>query len=135
MDLFVLSKPDTVRDWRRLFAVAQPGTGAIVSQEVVAQQCAPVKVPADEVEQVLRELNVAYPGEWRQELAPGPCPRCGRNIWADDLDFIYPENRERSSWRAGCNEHDFGCGFEVTAPTKNDVIKAWNAAARSEAST
>lgn len=50
---------------------------------------------------------------WRVELAPAPCPSCGRIMWANDHDFCYPSTRERTHWRAGCNEHDFGCGFEV----------------------
>lgn len=125
MELFVLFKPT---DWLPHYAVAHPDTRKIVSQEVVGRHCAPVKVPADDVDEVLRELAAAYPGDWRRELAPGPCPSCGRKIWANDLDFIYPENRERTSWRAGCNEHDFGCGFEVTAPSRLEVVQAWNAA-------
>lgn len=67
---------------------------------------------------------------WEVHIAANPCPSCGRRMWANDHDFCHPENRERTKWRAGCNVHDFGCGFEVTAQvlTEAEMLKAWNAA-------
>lgn len=63
---------------------------------------------------------------WTLEVAPHPCPVCERKIWAGDRDFCYPKDRERTAWRAGCNVHDFGCGYEVTASAKDAVMAAWN---------
>lgn len=67
---------------------------------------------------------------WEVHIAANPCPSCGRRMWANDHDFCHPENRERTKWRAGCNVHDFGCGFEVKAQvsTESEMLKAWNAA-------
>jgi len=67
---------------------------------------------------------------WGAHIAANPCPGCGRVMWANDHDFCYPNNRERSSWRAGCNVHDFGCGFELVAPvaTEAEVLALWNSA-------
>ena len=63
---------------------------------------------------------------WVLHLAPGQCPACRRVIWADDLDFCYPLNRQRTLWRAGCNEHDGGCGFKVEGVSFEDVMRLWN---------
>lgn len=66
---------------------------------------------------------------WTVGLAPRACPSCGRQVTPDDLDFCYPTHR-RTQWRAGCNQHDFGCGFEVEAPvaSADAIIGLWNSA-------
>lgn len=51
------------------------------------------------------------------------CPECARDIEDDDLDFCYPLRRERDLWRAGCNTHDGGCGFEVIKPSEHEVLQ------------
>ena len=69
---------------------------------------------------------------WRLLEAPLPCPCCGRELLVDDMDFLYPQNRQRTLWRAGCNEHDFGCGHEVFGATSEAVFAKWQAGAPHE---
>lgn len=85
-------------------------------------------------EEMAAELNAAAPDgeQWRVEEAPLPCPCCGRELLVDDLDFLYPQNREWTSWRAGCNEHDFGCGYEVFGATADEVFAKWQDGAPNE---
>jgi hypothetical protein len=54
------------------------------------------------------------------------CPSCGRSLSTNDMDVCYPQNRERTKWRVGCNLHDFGCGLEVEGTSYDDVLDRWN---------
>lgn len=87
----------------------------------------PLTISKKEAEALAAALTRETGREWFAEEAPTPCANCGRDIWADDLDFCYPGNREMTSWRAGCNEHDFGCGHEVEADSYEAVMAAWRA--------
>jgi hypothetical protein len=55
-----------------------------------------------------------------------PCPFCGQEIDITDEDFCYPNNRERTEWRAGCIEIADGCGAEVLGCTEEEAINKWN---------
>lgn len=92
---------------------------------------APAQFPLDVAQAHAKALNEAgATPAWEVHIAANACPSCGRRMWANDHDFCHPENRERTKWRAGCNVHDFGCGFEVTAEvsTEAEMLNAWNAA-------
>lgn len=119
------------------YAFRQPqGPGFIGGHELDNQYThKPTYLPKTEARRVLAEMVARYGGEWSLEVAPDRCPGCGRVMWSNDGDFCYPENRERTLWRAGCNEHDFGCGFEVQGGSFNDVMTLWNSAARKTAAT
>ncbi|KVP96875.1 hypothetical protein WJ96_06795 [Burkholderia ubonensis] len=109
------------------YAVRHPESGALVSNRSFDNgYCVqPLTFDKAEAETHAAALHAATGTVWVLELAPGPCPACRRVIWADDLDFCYPLNRERTRWRAGCNEHDFGCGFEVEGNSFVDVMRLW----------
>lgn len=119
---------EMVADRNPGFAVRQPVTGALVSNLSFEEgfRIQPPAFPKAEAEAHAEALFVATGIVWVLHLAPGACPACRRVIWADDLDFCYPQNRQRTRWRAGCNEHDGGCGFEVEADTFDDVMRLWN---------
>lgn len=114
------------------FLVVNPSTGELCSDRTFKDGycCMPLTMDEDQAEALARRLQeqAPQPSEhgWRTVPAPAPCAKCGRIIWANDLDFCYPENREGTSWRAGCNTHDFGCGHEVVAESKDAVMQAWN---------
>ncbi len=110
------------------YAVVHPDTGDIVSNRSFPNgYCSmPLVMDEEQAQSLALRLREKTGLDWVAEGAPSPCPACGRVIWADDLDFCYPNNRERTSWRAGCNEHDFGCGYEVEGETYEQVMAAWN---------
>jgi len=113
---------------RPAYAVTHPTLGEIVANDSFANgYCAqPITATQERAQEIAKALTASTKVEWQIERAPNPCARCGRVIWADDLDFLYPQNRERTSWRAGCNLHDFGCGHEVVAESKDSVLARWN---------
>lgn len=56
-----------------------------------------------------------------------PCPFCGNQPREDDLeDAIYPYNRERTIWMAGCVVGHGGCDAEVLAGSRQEAIDKWN---------
>lgn len=112
----------------RFYLVRSAATGAAEPRSEVQLREPLVLLPRAQVSAELRRLALATGMMWVAVLAPSPCPSCGREMEGDDLDFCYPENRTRQSWRAGCNEHDFGCGFEILAPSRKAALQAWNAA-------
>ncbi len=140
--LFVVTRP-AERDPEYLFK--DPESGMLVpGDELDNAFChQPEPFEEDQALALAEALNLAgaYP-RWEVCVAPSPCPGCGRQMWANDFDFCYPRNRERTQWRAGCNVHDFGCGFEVETefPAPEDysprvesanylaTIAQWNAA-------
>lgn len=110
------------------FLVAHPNTGSLVSREEVQSGYVypPVLFPRA-VADLLAE-SMARPGRvWEVLEAPPPCPHCGRHIETGDRDFCYAANRERTAWRAGCNVHNSGCGFEARAPSEAEVLARWAA--------
>ncbi len=111
------------------FAVDHPDTGLLVSNRSFPNgYCHQPKTwSLDEAQRVAAQLAIETGVFWVVELAPVPCIRCGRIIWADDRDFCYPSNRERTTWRAGCDLHNFGCGHEVLGDSFDDVMRRWNA--------
>ncbi len=113
------------------YAVKHPTSGDIVSnrsfKDGYCEQ--PLTMLQAEADALAAQMSAKTGVAWVSEVAPCPCPNCGRVIWADDLDFCYPQNRERTLWRAGCNEHDFGCGHELYATTYDEVMNRWNGVA------
>ena len=119
---------EVVQDRIPGYAVKHPESGEIVSNRNFKNgYCEqPLTFPQAEAQALAEVLTAQTQVTWVIELAPGPCPQCGRVIWADDYDFCYPSNRERTRWRAGCNEHDFGCGYEIEGESFEAVIRRWN---------
>lgn len=113
------------------YAVKHPKSGDIVSnrgfENGYCEQ--PLTMPKSEADLLAEQMSTKTGVAWVSEVAPCPCPNCGRVIWADDLDFCYPRNRERTLWRAGCNEHDFGCGHEIHASSYDEAMNRWNGVA------
>lgn len=110
------------------YAIRHPATGFIVSnRSFESAYCEKVlTMPEAEATRLAAALTVRTGVKWVKELAPNPCPKCQRVISADDGDFCYPSNRQLTQWRAGCNEHDFGCGHEVKAESYTQVMALWN---------
>lgn len=120
------------------YSIVDPATGDFASHEAVPSgYCVmPSEFPLAEAQALAQQLTARVlgspvgpfnaedpqahlPAVWGVEIAPGPCARCSRKIFANDMDFCYPSTRERTQFRAGCNEHDFGCGHKVVAfPSK-----------------
>lgn len=118
----------------RDFLFSHPMHGAIVPGADLGSNPnihRPEHFTLESAEEFAKKLNEAGASPaWEVHLAANSCPSCGRAMWANDHDFCHPENRERTKWRAGCNVHDFGCGFEVSAEvsTEAEMLKVWNAA-------
>ena len=87
-----------------------------------------VALPHGEAMALMAHLRAQHPESytWQLVRALAPCPHCGRELWTNDMDACYPNNREMTSWRVGCNEHDGGCGFEVRGPTREEAVLTWN---------
>ena len=51
-----------------------------------------------------------------------PCPFCGCKVDVDDLDAVYPVNRERTLWQAG----HYTCSASVLGETLLEAIANWN---------
>lgn len=113
------------------YAAEHPATGALVARKPLAgdSRIAPATLARPRALELARQLQEQTGRAWLIEPAPNPCPACSRVIRADDLDFCYPQTRERKTWRAGCNEHDGGCGYEVIAASFEAVMQAWNSRA------
>lgn len=110
------------------FAVLDPVSKLPVSNQMPNGYCLkPLTLALAQAQALAAALTTQTGQSWTIEIAPHPCPLCERKIWAGDLDFCHPTSRERTAWRAGCNVHDFGCGYEVTANSKEAVMAAWNA--------
>lgn len=123
--LFVLK---TCGQHHRLYLARNPTTGAAEPRSEVQLYDPLVQLTRAQASAEMRRLALATGMIWVAVLAPGPCPSCGREMEGNDLDFCYPQDRSRASYRAGCNLHDFGCGFELTAPSRKAALQAWNAA-------
>lgn len=116
------------------FVYEHPETGLFVPGAELGRQAGYLATKRfsqpDAVSQA-RRLNAGLEDKpWRVELAPEPCPNCGRQMESGDMDFIYPQTRLAQQWRAGCNRHDFGCGFELQmdAQSAEEMTKFWNEA-------
>jgi len=125
--LFAVYLPET-EDRRDTYLVVHPQTGELCAQDSFENGycCMPLTLDEAQAQALAARMREQTGMCWQAEAAPAPCANCGRVIWADDRDFCYPQNRERTSWRAGCNHHDFGCGHEVTADSREAVMAAWN---------
>lgn len=112
----------------RRFVVVHPKTKAIVSSETVAAGSwgPPPTYPLAEAQAIANRFTAETGEEWAPLLAPERCHSCGRDIAADDYDFCHPTDRTYTRWRAGCNKHDFGCGFEVLGGSRDTAVQAWN---------
>lgn len=132
MSYVVELAPDYEKDRNhRSYLFRHPATGEVVTGDNLDNPYChpPAHFALEEAERRAEEMNVQGPLRgWRTHVAPSPCPSCAREMWANDLDFCYPNNRRRS-YRAGCNVHDFGCGFEIEGNDYEDAILKWNSAA------
>jgi hypothetical protein len=110
------------------YAVAHPETQEIISQATHPSKhaSAPLTWELEDAFAIAQGLQHKFGHSWKLVLAPGPCPQCGRQVLADDDDVWYPINRDRQEWRAGCNEHDFGCGYEAIGASNREVLAHWN---------
>jgi len=110
------------------YLVVHPQTGELCSNRSFSDGycCMPLLMDEAQAQALAQRLEPPAGHRWHAEQAPAPCAHCGRVIWADDRDFCYPLNRERTRWRAGCNEHDFGCGHEVEGDSEAEVMQAWS---------
>jgi hypothetical protein len=112
------------------YAVINPATGQVESNKgLVNGYCEqPLTMPLNEAQHLADKLTASSQTGtvWSVELAPHPCPNCKREIWANDRDFCYPQNRERTQWVAGCFVHNFGCGFKLHTDSKEEALAAWN---------
>ena len=86
----------------------------------------PALLPQAEAQARADELRRTSGDPWQIELAPNACPSCAREIGPDRIDFCYPRGLKSGPWRAGCNEHDGGCGFEIEGSSYDDVVTKWN---------
>jgi hypothetical protein len=110
------------------YAAEDPATGVLVARETLADgwRIAPAKLARPRALELACQLQQKTGRAWFIEPAPNPCPACSRAVRADDLDLCYPQTLDRKTWRAGCNEHDGGCGYEVIATSFEAVMRAWN---------
>lgn len=110
------------------YLVVHPESGELCSNRSFPDGYCRLPLLMDKAQAQALAQRLAAPGghRWEAVAAPAPCAHCGRVIWADDRDFCYPLNRERTQWRAGCNEHDFGCGHEVFGDSKEAAMQAWS---------
>jgi len=112
------------------YLVAHPRTGTLVSRRSLATpwRHRPALLPRAEAQAMADELRETTGNAWSIELAPNDCPGCDRKIDPNHPDFCYTPGVRRDRWRAGCNEHDGGCGFEVEGDSYKDVLTRWNRA-------
>lgn len=112
------------------YLVEHPQTGDLVSQETLASpwRHSPVLLPHAEAQAKADELRQRTGNAWSIELAPRDCPRCAREIDGNRPGFVHTLGARRDRWRAGCNEHEGGCGFEVEGESYEDVLTRWNGA-------
>jgi len=117
------------------YLVAHPRTGALVPRRALATpwRHRPALLPRGEAQAKADELRETTGEDWSIELAPNDCPSCERKIDANRPDFCYTPGVRRDRWRAGCNEHDGGCGFEVEGDSYEDVLTRWNRASANRA--
>ena len=115
------------------YAVIRPSTTEITSDRSFKDgyMNRPLTLDKDAAENLANALTVKNGKAWMIELAPNACPSCGRDKWANDHDFLYPQNREKTEFRAGCNVHDGGCGHEITGTSLEETLKKWNEPKRS----
>jgi len=119
------------------FLVEQPGTGKLVSFISLASpwRHSPALRPQAEAQAQADELRRRTGDPWQIELAPNACPNCAREIGVDRPGFCYPRGPKNGPWRAGCDEHDGGCGFELEGSSYEDVVTKWNEARIEELET
>lgn len=110
------------------YLVEHPETGELITYESLASpwRRSPALRLQEEAQAKASELQQRTGEPWHIELAPNACPSCAREIDVDQLDFCYPRGPKSGLWRAGCNEHDGGCGFEIEGDSYEDVVTKWN---------
>lgn len=135
---------------RRGYAILNPASGEFESHEAVqGGTCIPpVEFPLAEAQAHAAQMTqraigvptavrvaaarwsddpgLDVPSVWGVEVAPNPCAHCGRKMFASDLDFCHPTNRERSAYVTACYEHNFGCGREVLGASYENAMARWN---------
>jgi hypothetical protein len=117
------------------YLTKHPSTGELVSRVAVASpwRLAPVLLSKAQAQAALEAVRSPIGVPWQIEAAPNSCPSCERKIGADSVDFCYQQGNASGRWRAGCNEHDGGCGFEVEGKSFDDVMRQWNRVAHETA--
>ena len=122
--------PSRARTAKDDYLVEHPKTGQLVSYESLASpwRHRPALRPEAEAQAKADELRQRTGDPWQIELAPDACPSCAREIGAHRVDFCYPRGPRSGIWRAGCNEHDGGCGFEIEARSYEEAVMKWNRA-------
>lgn len=122
--------PSRTRTPRNDYLVEHPKTGELVPHESLASpwRYRPALRPHAPAQEKAEELRRATGDPWEVEMAPNECPKCGRKIEAGRLDFCYPLGARSGTWRARCNEHDGGCGYEIEGPSYDEVLTKWNQA-------
>src|SRR5690606_25174008 len=115
---------------RNDYLIEHPDTGELVPHESLASpwRRRPALRPRAQAQAKADELKRLTGDPWQIEIAPNACPSCSREIEADRVDFCYPRGPKSGTWRAGCNEHDGGCGFEVEGSSYEDAVIKWNRA-------
>ena len=110
------------------YAVEHPESHLIVSNQSFddGYLVRPLTYPLNEAIACAEYLTSTTQSPWEIVGAPNPCSNCGRVIWTDDMDFCYPQNRERNLWIAGCMEHNGGCGHDVVGKTYHQTMSRWN---------
>lgn len=107
-----------------------PDTGRLVTSAAFdnAYYHSPAAFEQELAQALADEMNRSHENlEWKALITTKDCPSCGRELLANDMDVCYPNNRERTSWRVGCNVHDWGCGLEVSGDTYVSAVTKWNA--------
>lgn len=115
---------------REDYLIEHPVSGELVSYESLASpwRHRPALRPHVQAQEKADELRKLTGDPWQIELMPNACPNCAREIGADRVDFCYPRGTKGGIWRAGCNEHDGGCGFEIEGSSYEDAVTRWNQA-------
>lgn len=120
--------PSRTRTSLNDYLVEHPETGELVPNGSLASpwRYRPALRPHAPAHEKAEELRRQTGDPWEVEMAPNECPGCARPIGADRLDFCYPRGPRSGIWRAGCNEYDGGCGFEIEGPSYEAVLAKWN---------
>jgi len=52
------------------------------------------------------------------------CPFCGSSVDIEDVDAVYPINRDKTIWQCGCVNP--GCCASVLGDNRDQAIELWN---------